>query len=83
MTIGERWIVKDGQGRPRAAAELTQRRFEDAGEGFAHDEGEGDRSSRPLGAGAHQRFHAAGKRSQKAWSSFCERFGLLEILDRG
>src|SRR5580658_8523941 len=47
VEVGKRWIVKDGQGRARAVletVELTRRRFEDVDEGFAHDEGEGDRS---------------------------------------
>jgi uncharacterized protein YhfF len=47
VEVGKRWIVKDGQGRPRAVletVEITRRRFEEVDEGFAFDEGEGDRS---------------------------------------
>ena len=47
VVVGKRWIVNDGQGRSRAVietVELERRRFEEVGEGFAFDEGEGDRS---------------------------------------
>jgi uncharacterized protein YhfF len=47
VAVGERWIVKDGQGRASAileTVELTRRRFEEVDAAFAHDEGEDDRS---------------------------------------
>jgi uncharacterized protein YhfF len=42
VEVGKRWIVKDGQGRPRAVTEtieLTRWRFEDVDAAFAYDEG--------------------------------------------
>ncbi len=62
VEVGKRWIVKDGQGRPRAVietVELTRRRFEDVDAAFAYDEGEGDRSLAILAASAHEIFHEA------------------------
>lgn len=45
--IGKAMVALDGDRQPRAVLktiELEQRRFEDVGDQFAYDEGEGDRS---------------------------------------
>src|SRR5271165_6984555 len=84
VAVGKRWIVKDGQGRPRAVietAELTQRRFEDVDAAFAHDEGEGDRSLSHW-RGAHTNYFTRQGTFSQRMELFCERFRLVEILDR-
>ena len=85
VEVGKRWIVKDSRGRPRAVletVELTRRRFEEVDEAFAYDEGEGDRS-----LAFWRRAHTAYFTRQGAFSHgmdvYCERFRLVETLDRG
>jgi len=82
--VGKRWIVKDGQGRPRAiveTVELTRRRFDEADEALAYHGGEGDRSLeywRQLYTDYLTRQGAFSKDMEL----YCERFRLVEILDR-
>ena len=81
VEVGKRWIVKDGQGRPRAiveTVELTRRRFDEA---LAYDGGEGDRSLkywRQLYTDYLTRQGAFSKNMEL----YCERFRLVEILER-
>ncbi len=82
VEVGKRWIVNDGQGRPRAVVEtveLTRRRFEDVDEAFAYEEAEGDRS-----LGYWRRAHTNYFTQQGAFSKdmelYCERFRLIEVL---
>jgi uncharacterized protein YhfF len=82
VEVGKRWIVNDGQGRARAVletVEITRRRFEDVDEGFAYDEGEGDRS---LGwwRGAHTDYFTRRGEFASGMEVYCERFRLLEAL---
>ena len=84
VEVGKRWIVKDGQGRPRAVletVELTQRRFEDVDQSFAYDEGEGDRSLE-YWRQAHTEYFTGQGTFSKDMEVYCERFRLVEILDR-
>jgi uncharacterized protein YhfF len=83
VETGKRWIVNDGQGRARAAletVEITRRRFEEVDEGFAHDEGEGDRS---LGwwRRAHTDYFTRRGEFQPGMEVYCERFRLVEVID--
>ncbi len=83
VEVGKRWIVKDGQGRPRAiveTVELTRRRFEEVDEAFAYDEGEGDRS---LGywRQAHTDYFTRQGTFSQGMEVYCERFRLIDALD--
>jgi uncharacterized protein YhfF len=85
VVAGKRWIVNDGQGRARAVietVEVTRRRFGEVDAGFAHDEGEGDRSLDDW-----RRMHTGyfTRRGEFApdMELYCERFRLVEILDQG
>jgi len=83
VAVGKRWIVNDGQGRPRAiieTVELTRRRFKDVDEGFAHDEGEGDRSL-AWWRRAHTNYFTRRGEFSPDMELFCERFGLVEALN--
>jgi uncharacterized protein YhfF len=82
--VGKRWILKDGQGRPRAVletVELTRRRFEDVDQSFAHDEGEGDRSL-AYWRKAHREYFMGQGAFSEDMELYCERFKLVEILDK-
>jgi uncharacterized protein YhfF len=82
VAIGKLWIVKDGQGRPRAileTVELTRRRFGDVDAGFAHDEGEGDRSLQDWRRAHRDYFTGRGEFSPDM-ELYCERFRLVEVL---
>ncbi len=82
VEVGKRWIVKDGEGRPRAVletVELTQRRFGDVDASFAHDEGEGDRSL-AFWRAAHTGYFSRRGEFAPEMQLFCERFLLVEEL---
>jgi uncharacterized protein YhfF len=84
VEVGKRWIVKDGQGRARAVletVELTRRRFEDVDEGFAHDEGEGDRSL-PWWRRAHTDYFTRRGEFAPGMEVYCERVRLVEAIER-
>ena len=84
VEVGKRWIVKDDQGRPRVVietVELTRRRFEDVDAAFAHDEGEGDRSL-AYWRRAHTKYFTRQGRFSAGMDVYCERFRLVEILER-
>lgn len=77
--VGKMMVVLDGQGVPKAVlrtVELTQRRFDEVDEAFAHDEGEGDRS---LGywRDAHTRYFTRLGRYAPDMMLWCERFELI------
>ncbi len=81
VEVGKRWIVKDGQGRPRAVietVELTRRRFEDVDAAFAYDEGEGDRSL-AYWRRAHTKYFTRQGTFSAGMDVYCERFRLIEI----
>jgi uncharacterized protein YhfF len=82
-TPGERWIVLDGRGEPRCVienTEVTYRRFNDIDAGFAHDEGEGDRSLANWRC-AHRAYFGRLGRFSEDMMLMCERFRLVEVLD--
>jgi uncharacterized protein YhfF len=82
VAVGKRWIVNDGQGRARAVletVEIKRRRFEEVDEGFASEEGEGDRS---LGywRRAHTSYFTRRGEFAPGMKLYCERFRLIEVL---
>jgi uncharacterized protein YhfF len=82
VEVGKRWIVNDGQGRARAVletVEIKRRRFEEVDEGFAFDEGEGDRS---LGYWrcAHTNYFTSRGEFAPGMELYRERFRLVEVL---
>ncbi len=82
--VGKRWMAQDSQGRPRAlleTVELTRRRFEDVDESFAYDEGEGDRSL-DYWRQAHREYFIDQGTFSEDMELYCERFRLVQILDR-
>jgi uncharacterized protein YhfF len=81
--IGERAVVCDGEGRPRAileTVELTQRRFHEVDAAFAHDEGEGDRTLAYWRA-AHERFFRRQGTFAPDMPLYCERFRLVKVIE--
>jgi uncharacterized protein YhfF len=83
VEVGKRWIVKDGQGRARAVLEtleVTRRRFAEVDEGFAHDEGEGDRSL-AWWRRAHTDYFTRRGEFAPGMEVYCERFRLVEAID--
>ena len=83
VVVGKRWIVKDGQGRPRAVletVEVTRRRFEEVDAAFAHEEGEGDRSL-AYWRRAHTDYFTRRGEFQPGMEVYCERFRLVEVIE--
>lgn len=82
--VGRRDTVLDGRGRPAAVIEtleVSYCRFDEVDERFAEDEGEGLRTLADWRAGHRAYFERNG-----GWSEdmelVCERFRLVEVLDR-
>ena len=83
VEVGKRWIVKDGQGRPRAileTVEVERRRFEGVDKRFAFDEGEGDRSL-AYWRRAHTDYFTRRGEFQPGMEVYCERFRLVEVIE--
>ena len=83
VIVGKRWIVKDGQGRPRAileTVEVKRRRFEEVDAAFAHEEGEGDRSL-AYWRRAHTDYFTRRGEFQPGMEVYCERFRLVEVIE--
>jgi uncharacterized protein YhfF len=83
VEVGKRWIVKDGQGRPRAileTVEVERRRFEGVDKRFAFDEGEGDRSL-AYWRRAHRDYFTRRGEFQPRMEVYCERFRLVEVIE--
>ena len=81
--IGQRWVMLDGAGRPRAVVEtldLVQRRFGEIDEAFAYEEGEDDRSVASWRA-AHRAYFGRRGQFSEDMLLWCERFRLVERLD--
>ena len=79
---GGRWVVEDGQARPRAVLEtvaLSQRRFDQVDADFAAAEGEGDRSL-AYWRDAHQAYFTKNGGFAPDMLLWCERFALIAIL---
>jgi uncharacterized protein YhfF len=82
---GRRDVVLDGKGRRAAVIETLEveiRRFDQVDERFARDEGEGDGT---LGwwRDAHRRYFERNGGFSPDMQLVCERFMLVERLDRG
>ena len=79
---GQRWIVRDGRGRPACVIETTEiavRRFDEVDAAFAHDEGEGDRSLESWRDNHRTYFRRHGTFSEDM-TLVCERFQVIEVL---
>jgi uncharacterized protein YhfF len=82
--VGRRDIVLDGKGHRAAVietVEVTVRRFDEIDEAFAYDEGEGFRTLADWRAG-HQRYFERNGGFSPDMDLICERFRLVEVLDR-
>jgi uncharacterized protein YhfF len=82
--VGRRDVVLDGQGRRAAVietVEVTVRRFDEVDEAFAYDEGEGFRTLAHWWEG-HQRYFERNGGFSPDMELICERFRLVEVLDR-
>jgi len=81
-SVGERMVMCDGAGRPRAVletVELALRRFDDVDAAFAHDEGEGDRSL-AYWQQAHREFFSRTGVFAPDMLLWCERFRVVEVI---
>ena len=84
VVVGKRWIVKDGQGRASAVLEtieVVRRRFGEIDAAFAHDEGEGDRTLADWRE-AHTDYFTRRSEFSPDMELYCERFRLVEVLQR-
>jgi uncharacterized protein YhfF len=82
--VGRRDTVLDGQGRPAAiieTLEVTIRRFDEIDAQFAHDEGEGFRTLAHWREG-HEAFFTRNGGFAQGMLLLCERFRLVEVLER-
>lgn len=82
--VGRRDVVLDGKGRRAAVietVEVTIRRFDEVDEAFAHDEGEGARTLQDWRDG-HRRYFERNGGFSPDMELICERFRLVEVLDR-
>jgi uncharacterized protein YhfF len=80
---GERWVVLDGRGAPCCVietVEVVERRFDEIDEGFAHHEGEGDRTLETWRRNHRDYFGRLGKFAE-GMTVVCERFRLIEAFD--
>lgn len=81
-TVGEYWVVLDGEKRPVCVIqtlELTTRRFGEVDAQFAFEEGEGDRSLAYWREAHETYFRRLGVFSPDM-TLLCERFRLVEVL---
>ena len=79
---GNRMVMLDGSGRPRAileTVELTQRRFNEVDAAFAYDEGEGDRSLTHWQR-AHREYFERQGQFDEAMLLNCKRFRVVEMI---
>jgi uncharacterized protein YhfF/broad specificity phosphatase PhoE len=82
--VGRRDVVLDGRGNRAAVIEtleVTIRRFDEVDEAFAHDEGEGFRTLEDWRKG-HQKYFERNGGFSPDMELVCERFRLVEALDR-
>jgi uncharacterized protein YhfF len=81
--VGERSVMLDGAGRPRAVietVELTRRRFDEVDAAFACDEGENDRTLEGWRT-AHRRYFTRLGQFAPDMLLCCERFRVVAHLD--
>jgi len=79
---GGRWIVEDGDGRPRALLETTalyQRRFDLVDKAFAAAEGEGDLSL-SYWREAHEAYFVRNGEFAPDMPLWCEHFRLIKTI---
>jgi uncharacterized protein YhfF len=82
--VGRRDVVLDGKGRRAAVIEtleVTVRRFDQIDYTFANDEGEGYRTLTDW-RDSHKRYFERNGGFSPEMELVCERFRLVEILDR-
>jgi uncharacterized protein YhfF len=80
--VGKRMVALDGAGRPRAVIEtleLTQRRFDDVDEQFAHEEGEGDQTLADWRR-AHRNYFTRTGQFEDNMLLWCERFWVVDRI---
>lgn len=80
--VGGRWVVEDGQGRPRAVLETTElftEQFDRVDADFAAAEGEGDQTL-AYWRDAHRAFFQKNGGFNPTMLLWCERFELIEVL---
>jgi len=78
--VGKRWIVKDGQGRPRAiveTVELTRRRFDEADEALAYHGAKATGRSN-IGGSCIRTILPGKARFRRTWSSIANGSGSLK-----
>jgi uncharacterized protein YhfF len=83
--VGRRDVVLDGKGRPAAVIETLEveiRSFAQVDERFASDEGEGD-GTLAWWRDAHRQYFERNGGFSPDMQLVCERFRLVEKLDRG
>jgi uncharacterized protein YhfF len=81
--VGNRWVMLDGMGGPRAVletVELTQRRFAEVDAAFAFAEGENDRTLDGWRR-AHRNYFTRLGRFAPDMLLYCERFSVVALLD--
>jgi uncharacterized protein YhfF len=82
--VGRRDVVLDGKGRRAAVIETVEvmiRRFDEVDDAFARQEGEGDLTLADWRR-AHQTYFGRNGGFSPDMELVCERFRLIEILDR-
>jgi len=81
--VGERMVMLDGSGRPRAVletVELTQRRYDEVDAAFANDEGEDDRTLESWRR-AHRNYFTRLGQFSPDMMLYCERFRVVGVID--
>jgi uncharacterized protein YhfF len=83
--VGQRWVMRDGSGVPKAileTIEVTRKRFDEIDAAFAFDEGEGDETLASWRAAHRDYFERQGTFSEDMLLD-CERFRLIERIAAG
>ncbi len=81
--VGERMVMLDGGGCPRAVletVELTQRRYDEVDAAFAYDEGEDDRSLEAWRR-AHRNYFTRKGQFAPDMMLYCERFRVVRVIE--
>jgi uncharacterized protein YhfF len=81
--VGERMVMLDGSGRPRAVletVELTQRRYDEVDAVFAYEEGEDDRTLDSWRR-AHKSYFTRRGQFAPDMMLYCERFRVVTVID--
>ncbi len=81
--VGERMVMLDGAGRPRAVletVELTQRRYDEVDAAFAYEEGEDDRTLESWRR-AHRNYFTRLGQFSPDMMLYCERFRVVGVIE--